>query len=199
MVKHYPKEVPKSKISKKKSYFGIIKRHKIIGFILLLVVLIFGYKYGSIYLEKRDLEHKRVKLEQLADDIAAKYPPSERKTEQYCSKGSGQKYEKLPTNCSIGQYIYYNGIDSGKADEIKNKTSNLLGLSIVEGSYPKTEVKHFVYNNNQNKWNFYYSEILGIKSCSIFYSYEEYQKKQLEVSLICIKNYAKKEYFQLKY
>lgn len=162
-----------------------ILRHKIWVLIALLLIGIFGYKFTSIYLEKRDFLAKQKQLEQIADKIASQYPPDSRSGEEYCQY-SHQKISKGDLTCTVGISLTYKNLSSGRASEIKDSIASALKLEVEESTYPSTGLNFFKYNENTLKWNTFSSKIMDNEHCAMGYYYEpQGESNSLMVDLSC--------------
>lgn len=185
-----PKTQNKTMKSKKISKFSKKWFFVILGFVLIIGVV--GYHYGSIYLEKREFERKRVELEKIADKIASQYPPDERKNEQYCQYSS-QKFEKGERSCAVSTNLVYKVKNYDDANNFLQSisTNNTLGLL-------KNNLGNLKFSKNDWKSNdgYIYQTINILKNCSVNYRFND-ESNIFESSYSC-NSRAKAEYYPVK-
>lgn len=153
------------KLGRKRGFIEFAKKHKIICFVLVLVFLFFGFRFGSVYLEKRDLEAKRVQLEQIADDIAAKFPPSERKSEQYC-KYSNQKLNKGSLSCSVATLYSLDNPDFLIINKIIDDIELSQKTSFVIGNTSSKKIVKISGDQVYTDQDYVWAKILDSEKCS---------------------------------
>lgn len=172
-----------------------VKKHKIWALVILILVGFFGWKYTSIYLEKRDFLSKQKQLEQLADKVASQYPPDSRSSVEYCEY-SRQKISKGDLSCTYEISIdYKNIVDSSSATQLRDNVLRNLNLTSREVSYNKLNSNTFKYSTEGKYWNAFIADLNEPQNCFILFSFRD---PSLVLNLQCTMYNPKTEYFPVK-
>ena len=195
---------PKSSLPSKT--LKLIKKHKIISALLLILLIWLTYTQTMNYLEKRKYLHQYSQLEDYANQISQTYLPTKRTSEKSCSYQSA-KWGHGDLYCLVDVTLEYENYSADKANQLMKEVSLSAGSGEIKSySLQKNDKKSFIDTDNARH---FYQDINGLdSSCSIGYTYNgdnykdsEYdkleEKKLYTVSLGC-SSVTRAEHFPVK-
>ncbi len=182
-----------------KRYLGL---HPLFLMVIVAILLFFGYKYTTIYLEKRQFTTKQKQIKELGDRVAAEFPPSDRQSEEYC-KYSNQKFEKGDRSCYVSETINIANQSVSDANRLKELVEKNQNVKFENGNSSKRNDTIFEENEAYNDEDYIRTYILETTEekdlrCSSSIGYKSLSKS-LSINFDCyLIGKAKAEHFPVR-
>ncbi len=191
---------PKSSLPSKT--LKLIKKHKIISALLLILLIWLTYTQTMNYLEKRKFLSQYSQLEDYANQISKTHPPTNKTSEKSCryqsaKLGHGDLY------CWVSVTLEYENYSADKANQTTEEMKSIFGDNALRNSLSRLKDQTY-FSSDSSDYYLWQAFNVNNTNCAIVYVYPadlEYSNKvniaRYTVRMSC-NTVARAEHFPVK-